>query len=55
MNCEHKNCNQTAFVNVTFPDEAPYILCNEQFNAEDTNVGKIYQQGNPIIEVFITR
>ena len=55
MNCEHKTCNQTAFVKLTFHDEEPYIMCNEHFNGEDPNVGKIFQQDNAIIEVFITR
>ena len=52
MNCEIKKCNQTAYVKVTFPDEDPYILCNEHFNAVEKGIGRYYQQDNGKIEVL---
>ena len=50
--CEKKGCNQAAYVRVTFPDEEPYILCNEHFNDSDERVGRFYQQDNGKIEVL---
>ena len=55
MNCQHKNCNQTALVKVTFTDEEPYTLCRNHFEANDPQCGQYYQRDNPIIEMLTTR